>query len=222
MFKKNPKTGTAMLLAWPETLCKETTVWYDYLMRWLGINKNGYYKVGHAAIVLIEDGAEEAHYFDFGRYHAPVGYGRVRSAVTDHELKLNTKAKFAMGKLTNQIAILEEIKHNEACHGVGVLYAAEARINFKKAYQKALAMQEDSPIIYGPLVWNGTNCSRFVRTVALKAQPKGLWARIRLFLPYSVSPSPMANILAFRTFYKIKATEQQQAEHGSIPVVEYS
>lgn len=222
MFKKSPKTGTVFLLAWPETLCKETTVWYDYLMRWLGINKNGYYKVGHAAIVLIEDEADEAHYFDFGRYHAPVGYGRVRSAVTDHELKVKTKPAFVEGKLTNHNDLLEEIKHNEACHGDGVLYAAEARVDFNKAYQKALEMQHNSPIAYGPLVWNGTNCSRFVRTVALKGKPTGLWARIRLFLPYSVSPSPMANVLAFRRFYKITASEEPQTVGKSIPVVEYS
>ena len=68
---KNKHNGFAIALAWPETQCKEAVAWYDGLMRMININKNGYYKVGHAAIVLVEDISGRCHYFDFGRYHAP-------------------------------------------------------------------------------------------------------------------------------------------------------
>ncbi len=55
--------------------------WYDQITRWLGINKNNYYRAGHAAIVLIEKDGEMCHCFDFGRYHAPFQHGRARFMV---------------------------------------------------------------------------------------------------------------------------------------------
>jgi len=76
----------AIILAWPETICKQTNAWYDGLMNKLKISKNGYYKVGHAAIVLVNSKKGEAHYFDFGRYHSPKGQGRVRDISTDYDL----------------------------------------------------------------------------------------------------------------------------------------
>ena len=48
------------------------------------IKKGNYYKVGHSAIVLINPNQLKCHYFDFGRYHAPKNYGRVRDEITDH------------------------------------------------------------------------------------------------------------------------------------------
>ena len=47
--------GFAIALAWPETLCKQAGAWYDYLLYYAGINRKGYYKVGHAAVVLVDD-----------------------------------------------------------------------------------------------------------------------------------------------------------------------
>src|SRR5690606_25903582 len=87
-------TGIAIALAWPETKCKQAGAWYDGLMNLLGISKENYYKVGHAAVVLIEAKTGNCLYFDFGRYHAPFGQGRVRDLETDHDLEIYTKAKF--------------------------------------------------------------------------------------------------------------------------------
>ena len=84
--------GIAIVLAWPETLCKQAGSWYDPVLQWVSINKNNYYKIGHAAIVLVDSKTGDCHYFDFGRYHAPYQHGRVRSAVTDHDLEIKTKA----------------------------------------------------------------------------------------------------------------------------------
>ena len=36
--------GIAIVLAWPETLCKKAGAWYDYPLKWASINKNNYYK----------------------------------------------------------------------------------------------------------------------------------------------------------------------------------
>ena len=53
-------SGFALVLAWPETKCKQAGAWYDYPLQLMNLNKNGYYKIGHAAIVLIDDHTKNA------------------------------------------------------------------------------------------------------------------------------------------------------------------
>ena len=155
-------TGLAISLAWPQTWCKQSGSWYDSTMKLVGINKNSFYKVGHAAVILVESATGKCHYFDFGRYHAPYGYGRVTS------------------------------------------------INFKKAYQYAKRMQDDSPWKYGPFTLNGTNCSRFVRTVVLSGNPP-LSDKLKIYLPLSISPTPIGNVKSLRN--KILINEVQPSEN---------
>src|SRR6056297_275305 len=94
-MKNKPKyTGFAIALAWPEAYCKQPGAWYDPLLLWLKINKNNFYKVGHAAVVLADVENRKFHYFDFGRYHAPYGHGRVRSATTDDDLTIHATPEF--------------------------------------------------------------------------------------------------------------------------------
>jgi len=93
MSSSNKYTGFAIALAWPQTWCKQPNSWYDSLLLRLGISVNHYYRAGHAALVLVEKSTGDCHYFDFGRYHAPFEYGRVRSATTDHDLDLPKKAQ---------------------------------------------------------------------------------------------------------------------------------
>ncbi len=160
-------TGFGIALAWPKMYCKEVGVWYDRPARLLGINWNHFYKVGHAALVLVdlEDGS--CHYFDFGRYHAPYQHGRVRMGDADHELKIKTKAIFSedQQEILNFKEILEELQRNPACHGDGPLHGAYHPIDYHAARKKAVAMHNQHIIPYGPFVWGGTNCSRFVNTV---------------------------------------------------------
>ena len=85
-MKRKESNGIAIALAWPQTYCKEPGAWYDPVTRRLGISRNNYYRAGHAALVLIERDGEQCHYFDFGRYHAPYQHGRVRSAVSNHDM----------------------------------------------------------------------------------------------------------------------------------------
>lgn len=186
-------TGFAIALAWPETLCKQAGSWYDGIMNYLGFSNNHYYKVGHAAVVLIEAKTGKCFYFDFGRYHAPFGYGRVRDEETDHDLKILEKAHIANNRIENLENILKELLHNESCHGVGNIYASYISINFEKAYLKAKSMRNISPWRYGPFIWKGTNCSRFVRTVILAGNPT-LIAKMRLALPFTISPTPLGNV----------------------------
>ena len=54
MHFRNKNSGLAIALAWPQTYCKQPGSWYDPVTEWLGINKNNYYRAGHAATVLID------------------------------------------------------------------------------------------------------------------------------------------------------------------------
>lgn len=195
--------GILIALAWPETYCKQAGGWYDPLLNFMGLAKNNYYKVGHAAVALVCPKSGEIHYFDFGRYHAPFGHGRVRSKTTDHELKLSTKGFFDQdGNFTNYQEVLHELANKAACHGSGTLHASRYEINFQKAFQKATEMQDRSPIPYGPLLPNGTNCSRFVRSV-MKAGISSL-KHVQLHLPLTISPTPIGNVKVLKEYQKVE------------------
>lgn len=199
MTKKREHTGIAVALAWPQTYCKQPGAWYDPIALFLGINTNNYYKVGHAALLLLDPKEKKAHYFDFGRYHAPYQYGRVRSAETDHELVVNTTPVFSSNhnNIENFREILSELQNNKACHGEGELYAAYCNVNFELAYAKAKQMQAESPIPYGPFVPNGSNCSRFVNK-SMRAGNPSFKYRFGLKFMMPLTPTPLSNVNALR------------------------
>jgi len=189
--------GIAIAIAWPETYCKQPGSWYDPLMLRIGISKHYYYRAGHAALVLVDSASGHCQYFDFGRYHAPYQFGRVRSAATDPGLTVSTKAIISEDglKILNFSDILEELQQNPECHGDGTIYASYVTIDFEKAIKKALEMQQRSPIPYGPFVFAGSNCSRFVQTVILASKPD-LWSSLRLRYLLPFTPTPMSNVNA--------------------------
>jgi len=193
------QTGIAIALAWPETWCKEAGSWYDRFMKIIGISKNGYYRVGHAAVVLVDTNSGRCHYFDFGRYHCPKGYGRIRDAETDHDLKIKTQARFSQGGLSNYRELLEEISMNDACHGAGVLHASYTSVDFKKAIHTAKSLQENSPLPYGPFIPMGTNCSRFVRQIIISASSINV-DNVSLFIPLTISPMPLSNVKSLKNY----------------------
>lgn len=209
------RNGFAIAIAWPETLCKQPGSWYDAPMQWIGVNKDNYYKVGHAAVVLI-NASGKCHYFDFGRYHAPFQYGRVRDAETDHDLEIKTQAVVREDEVVNFSEILSELYFNSSCHGSGTLHASYCKINFGKAHNKAKMMQR-APIPYGPFKVNGTNCSRFVNTVILAGKP-GLLYRFLLNYPKTLSPTPIGNVMALSNYQRVEV----QKELISLPIPEYS
>ncbi len=190
-------TGFAIAIAWPQTYCKQPGAWYDQITLLLGINKNNYYKVGHAALVLVDSKNTKAHYFDFGRYHSPYKHGRVRSAETDHDLEVKTVPALSRdgAKIENILEILTELQHNTACHGEGALNASYCTVNFEQAFAKAKQMQDDSPIPYGPFVPNGSNCSRFVNTAIRAGRPNFRhWFGLNFKVP--LTPTPISNVNA--------------------------
>lgn len=196
--------GIAIALAWPQTLCKKAGAWYDKPMKWLGfLSNSNYYKVGHAAVVLVNKATGKCHYFDFGRYHTPYQYGRVRSSYTDHELEIKTKALIEKQQLINYRQIIGELHKNSSCHGSGEIHASYCEVNFEKAYKKAYEMQIQSPIKYGPFLPQGTNCSRFVNTIILKGNPKWFY-KFFLWFTKIITPSPKAIVKVLENYLILK------------------
>ena len=136
-------------------------------MRWFGFFKHGYYKAGHAALVLVNHVNGECKYYDFGRYHTPLRQGRVRSYETDPERKINTKAIIKNKKIENMEELLTELQTNSSCHGEGRLLASTYHhIELPLAIETIASMQNQGSIGYGPFRYQGSNCSRFVAKIA--------------------------------------------------------
>lgn len=194
---KNNFSGIAIALAWPQTFCKQAGAWYDRIMYLLGINASGYYKVGHAAIVLVDSSSGCCHYYDFGRYHAPHGFGRVRSAKTDHDLHIKTNIVIKGDEIVNLEKILKELSCNPSTHGSGTIYGSQIPIDFARSFRFANELQDKEFISYGPFITEGTNCSRFVNNI-LRAGCIKVMTRIALRFPWMLTPTPMWNLKSLK------------------------
>ncbi len=199
--------GTIIALAWPDTKVVKEGKWYDVPMKWVGAIKDGYYKAGHAAFLLINNNDGVVHYFDFGRYHTPLKHGRVRSIVTDPDVGIKFQADVKGGIIINLEEILLERYYNKACHGDGRLTASIVKcISYEKALCKVREMQNREAIPYGPFNLKGTTCSRLVARVVLCSTNNWLTKFLILF-PYTVSATPRSNNKVLNDcsyFYEVK------------------
>jgi len=192
------KNNFIITLAWPEGMVTAPDSWYDKIA-----SKNGKYRVGHSALALVDSTTSKIYYFDFGRYHTPDGFGRIRDTETDPDAGIKQKAKINGETINNIEEILVEISNNKSCHGEGALYSSViSGINFSAAFNYAKKWQGKGAIPYGPFVRNGTNCSRFVARISRKAEPSFL-KKLRLKFPFTISPSPKRNISIANTNYYI-------------------
>lgn len=186
-------SGTIVALAWPETKVVCEGKWYDEPMRWVGAIKDGKYNAGHAAFLLIDNTTGEIQYFDFGRYHTPIKYGRVRSELTDPDIEMKHKAIIEAGVITNLEEILLERYNNKACHGDGRLTAAIVkRIDYNKALTRVTNIQAREAVYYGPFEFKGGTCSRLVAQTVLAASSDWL-TKLMIVFPYTVSATPRSN-----------------------------
>lgn len=201
-------SGAIIMLAWPVTPAIQVNSWYEPIMRLFGFNKNGYYKVGHSAIVLVEPKTGKLHYFDFGRYHTPAKYGRVRSSFTDPDLTIKAIAKFnPENEISNSESLLLALSNNKSFHGKGNMYASiNYKVNFHKALLFANNQQYKEIILYGPFAYKGTNCSRFTSRV-FRSAINGLYKKVQTILPLSLTQTPIGNVLIASTknnYYKVE------------------
>ncbi len=186
-------SATIIALAWPNTKVVREGKWYDVPMKWVGAIKNNYYNAGHAALLLINHQNGAVHYFDYGRYHTPTYFGRVRDKETDPDVSVNITAEIRNGNIVNLKHLLLERFNTKACHGEGKLTAAIVHhIHFEKAYQKAKELQNREAIPYGPFKLKGCTCSRLV-TQVVAASTNNWLTKLLIQLPYTVSPTPRSN-----------------------------
>ena len=189
-------------LAWPEGMVSAPGSWYDNI-----VSKNGKYRVGHSAMVLINSETKKSHYFDFGRYHTRKGYGRVRDVETDADLAV-IDAEIHNGVVVNIKDILIQLSLIKATHGEGKMYASILMgINFNNAFNIAKNMQKKGILPYGPFVINGTNCSRFVAFIIRSSKPSFI-KKIRLRIPFCISPSPKRNVSISNHDYYVVENKQ--------------
>jgi len=188
-----------IVLAWPEGMTASVNKWYDKFFA-----TNGKYRVGHSALVFVDAQKKDIYYYDFGRYHTPLGFGRARNKKTDHDVRVKTKATIKNGEIINIQEILFELKVKKSLHGDGTLYASILNnISIIKGMKYANRVVNNGLIPYGPVVLNGTNCSRFVASVMRASCPEYLINR-RLKFPITLSPSPKRNVgIANSNFYKV-------------------
>jgi len=163
-------------------------------MSFLGFNRNFHYKVGHAALILVDTTTGSCFHFDCGRYHVPFQHGRIRDASTDEKLNIHTKAVISSNRIENVGDILQEVQANKFSFGMGALYGAYCPVDFGLSWSVVKNMQERGAIPFGPFVPNGTNCCRFVRSGIL-AGMSNLSQKMKLQYLWPLLPTPMGNIL---------------------------
>tara|TARA_A100001035_G_scaffold279363_2_gene280546 strand:+ start:464 stop:1111 length:648 start_codon:yes stop_codon:yes gene_type:complete len=191
-----------IMLAWPEGYVSAAGAWYDKFF-----SINGKYRVGHSAAVLINSKEGKAYYFDFGRYHTPKGYGRVRDEETDPDLTL-PNVNIKSDKIVNLNDILVFLSKLKSTHGEGRLYASLlSEVSFFNAYNYAKKLQNKGMVKYGPFVYGGTNCSRFTASLAISSLPP-FFKKIRLRFPFTISPSPKRNVSILNNTYYVVDKEK--------------
>jgi len=197
-----------IMLAWPETPAIQVGSWYEPITKLLGFNKNGYYTAGHSALALVDPNTGDIHYFDFGRYHTPAGFGRIRNADTDPDLIVNEKAEYnQLGEIDNKEHLLLALAKYKSFHGHGNMFASISYgFDFDKAFDFAKNQQNRDAILYGPFAYKGTNCSRFTSRIYRKGV-RNWYKKTQSVLPFSLTQTPVGNVLVTSTkniFYKVE------------------
>ena len=187
----------AIPISWPDQTALGDEKWMALLKK-AGIVSNLNFKVGHAAILLIERSSGRILYYDFGRYLCPRGYGRTRSVEFDPRLAITTTAIFNhRDELTNMEELLKELYRKEpATHGGGrLLFSICRNISFPAGVKYADQLVNQGPVLYGALARNNNSCSRFVAQVMAAAMDRKDTRIRKLFYPECLKASPTSNVV---------------------------
>ena len=196
MRKEFTYNDIAIVIGFPDNWAKGEKL-RDKILYSLGITYTQYYKVGHAALLLIRRQTGEIEYFDYGRYIAPAGKGRVRSKDTDPKLSIPVKAEFDVrGDLKNLFEImsyLDTIKDDT--HGHGRTYFSVCKnISFdagKKYINSLIGRGSIKYVTYGI---GGMNCSSFVTKTLINCVGNRK-KRLNLFFSETIAPTPLGNVV---------------------------
>ncbi len=210
----------AIVLSWPETTARGDHKWCDVLQK-VGVLKNKNFRVGHAAIILINTADGSLHYYDFGRYVTPRGYGRARSASTDPKLSFEVSAHtqnssldqwrdpaeyieevvktpdFMSTPVYNLVDIILELESKKRyTHGNGpVFFSVADSIDFGLANQRAESFVQKGSMKYSAFMPGNSNCSRFVESVLLAGLKSTTRQRKNLIIHETIISSPISNVV---------------------------
>ncbi len=196
-MKENQVTyeDLAIILTWPDATIRGDEKWMMFFKK-IGIVKNLNFKVGHTGIVIVKKASGEMHFYDFGRYITPRGYGRARSKFSDPRLEIKLKATFEHDRIANLEEIVSHFEDlKSAMYGEGILYFSIAQgINFEmaKAYGDNWVNQGTYP--YGAVARNNNNCSRFITRMLIHASNKYTWNH-GINFPETIKASPISNVI---------------------------
>jgi hypothetical protein len=193
---QNDTPGRLIIMGWPDAPSKTDGNWYDIIFKMMN-NKAGFHKVGHAGIVVMNMISGEISYFDFGRYLITEGTGRARSIETDPDVVIGMKGKIRNGRVENIEEILQFLGFHEPLHGIGPLWATfpEEIVSVEETIEYVRRYQERGEVKYGPFIYDGSNCSRFVCDVAENIFKNKKRVR-HLNYPISFTPTPLGNIFS--------------------------
>ncbi len=188
-------TDLAIILTWPDATIRGDEKWMMFFKK-IGLVKNLNFKVGHTGIVIIKRQTGEMHFYDFGRYIAPRGYGRARSKYSDPNLEIAINAEIQENKINNLQEIIEHFEQlKPAMYGEGILYFSIVHdINFERAktYGDDCVYQGTYP--YGAVARNNNNCSRFITRMLIRSSKKYTW-RHSINFPETIKASPISNVV---------------------------
>ncbi len=158
------KNAALIIISYPDMLVHNTEAAYHNLIRVVGVGGKKRTRAGHASFVIAKKNTPTFEHYDNGRYIAPVGYSRVRSAETDIEMLVDLEAKWEDGVLTNHKELLQWLYNNpDKTLSSGDIYAT---INYNVSYERVKdyikEMLEEETMPYCPFLKDGTNCARFV------------------------------------------------------------
>jgi len=202
MRKKD--TDILIPLAWPDALVTRNSMRYDIPFQWIGFCRNNKYRVGHAAVLLIERSSGTITYFDCGRYGMPTQQARIRSMETDPALEVPFKAEFSKDwTLKNLESILTFSNNHKQFHAEGKMLASVFYgASYKKWVDYSHALQSQWVIPYWPFIIHGSNCSRFVNNVCRQSY-SCRYTRIRWRFPRSWTPSTWHNITVNENYFVV-------------------
>ena len=153
-------------LAWPKGKIYSPGGWYDKIL-----GDTTKYRIGHTALVIVNSRTNKLHYFDFGRYHTPVGFGRVRDVETDPNLEIKTIAEIDINSIKNIEEIIHQINQSIGQEGP-LFYKTLKNANFIKSFDFSKKKQNEGAIQFGIFSNSSLNCGRFVYSVIKKSNLK--------------------------------------------------
>ena len=159
-----------LIITWPYGLVKGAYSWYDCIF-----SSKGNYKFGHTALILVNSKNGTNHYFDYGRFEGSKKLGRIRSSISDKTLHIKTRSAIKNGVILNIDDVLHEINNNQDAKNLflnnvtQLIYGAIIKnINFNESYKIVNDMMKRK-YQYGPFIFNGLTCGRFVYKIVYKS-----------------------------------------------------